>query len=238
MLNTDPLISFTFDDFPRSALHIGGEILKSYGFKGTYYAAFSLLGRDSPVGPIFVESDLASLLADGHELGCHTFAHSNAWITPVHAFEKSLLDNRRALARVLPNAAFSTMSYPIADPHPLNKRAASSCYACCRGGGQTFNSRTLDRNHLRGFFVEQSRDNPDHIKKVIDLNASANGWLIFATHDVSEAPSRFGCTPRIFGEIVSYAAQSGAIVLPVFAAWRAVCGETERTTAPSPTKTL
>src|SRR5687768_8348252 len=94
MLNTDPLISFTFDDFPRSALHIGGEILKSYGFKGTYYAAFSLLGRDSPVGPIFVESDLASLLADGHELGCHTFAHSNAWITPVHAFEKSLLDNR------------------------------------------------------------------------------------------------------------------------------------------------
>ena len=38
MQNADPLISFTFDDFPRSALEAGGQILRAHGVRGTYYA--------------------------------------------------------------------------------------------------------------------------------------------------------------------------------------------------------
>jgi hypothetical protein len=29
--NPEPIVSFTFDDFPRSALTIGGSIVESYG---------------------------------------------------------------------------------------------------------------------------------------------------------------------------------------------------------------
>ncbi len=43
----------------------------------------------------------------------------------------------------------------------------------------------------------------------------AIGWLVFATHDVSESPTRFGCTPALFERIVDYAEKSGAHVLPV-----------------------
>ena len=69
MDNRAPIVSFTFDDFPRSALHVGGEILRARGFAGTYYASLGLVDRDSPVGRIFSVYDLKSLLAQGHELG-------------------------------------------------------------------------------------------------------------------------------------------------------------------------
>src|SRR5450631_1280171 len=70
-----PLISFTFDDFPRSALLVGGSILNNVGLAATYYASLGLIGKEAPSGQIFVADDLATLFDQGHELGCHTFAH-------------------------------------------------------------------------------------------------------------------------------------------------------------------
>src|SRR5687768_10497192 len=76
-----PLISFTFDDFPRSALHVGGAILKRFGLVGTYYASLGLMGTEAPTGSIFDLEDLRILLEQGHELGSHTFDHLHAWET-------------------------------------------------------------------------------------------------------------------------------------------------------------
>jgi len=73
--NDVPNISFTFDDFPRSALLTGGAILSRYGVRGSYYASLGLMGKQAPTGTIFVAEDLQRLLAQGHELGCHTFDH-------------------------------------------------------------------------------------------------------------------------------------------------------------------
>src|SRR5215467_6147298 len=111
-----PVISFTFDDFPRSALLNGGAILKKYGAAGTYYAAFGLMGTESPTGEIFVPGDLKLLLEQGHELGCHTFGHCNAWETSPNAFESSVLQNQQALRDLIPGASFRTLSYPISVP--------------------------------------------------------------------------------------------------------------------------
>src|SRR3954470_5907201 len=79
--NKVPYISFTFDDFPESALSTGGAILEKYGSRGTYYASLGLTGQDSPVGRIFSPEQLPDLLTRGHELGCHTFAHCHSWET-------------------------------------------------------------------------------------------------------------------------------------------------------------
>jgi len=84
-----PYISFTFDDFPRSALLQGGAILKSFGIAGTYYASFGLMGKQAPVGQIFLPEDLRELQRQGHELGCHTFGHCDAWRTKTPVFENS-----------------------------------------------------------------------------------------------------------------------------------------------------
>jgi hypothetical protein len=75
---------------------------------------------------------------------------------------------------------------------------------------------------LKVFFIEQSRDNFDAIQQAIDANARANGWLILATHDVCDSPTRFGCNPALFERVVGYSAKSGAIVLPVHAAFQRI----------------
>jgi peptidoglycan/xylan/chitin deacetylase (PgdA/CDA1 family) len=214
-----PYISFTFDDFPRSALLAGGAILKRFGLRGTYYASFGLMGKQAPTGHIFLPEDLKELQKEGHELGCHTFGHCDSWKTDPIVFENSIIENRRALHELIPGASFSTFSYPINPPRALTKRRISKHFSCCRGGGQTFNVGDADLNHLSAYFLEKTRDHPAAVKDLIDRNRRARGWLILATHDVCQAPSPFGCTPGFFEDIVQYAVNSGARILPVVQAW-------------------
>src|ERR1700760_4758150 len=72
-----PVVSFCFDDFPRTAYSVGGTILKSLGARGTYYAALGMIDTTNHLGQQLTEADLESVLLDGHELGSHTFSHSS-----------------------------------------------------------------------------------------------------------------------------------------------------------------
>ena len=224
-----PLISFTFDDFPRSAFLNASAILGRYGILGTYYVSLSLAGKRSQMGPMYQTEDLKELARLGHELGCHTFGHCHSWNTPPDMYEKAILENQQALNEVLPGTAFQTFSYPFSGPRLAVKRVAARHFLCCRGGGlragrfllrhqpggQTFNSGTTDLNLLCAFFLEQSRENPGAVKRLIDQNAQARGWLILATHDVRDTPSQFGCTPAFFEQVVQWSLESGALLLPV-----------------------
>lgn len=215
MNNAIPYVSFTFDDFPHSALQVGGDILGKAGLRATYYASLGLMGREAPPGKIFVAGDIKELLARGHELGCHTFSHCHSWKTRPRVFEDSIMKNRLVLNELAPDAIFTSFSYPIIVPRPASKRMIGRYFRCARGGGQTFNTGKVDLNYLKAYFLEKSRDNPRVIQEVIDRNNRARGWLIFATHDISEDPSPFGCTPHFFEEIVKYSVASGARILPV-----------------------
>jgi hypothetical protein len=215
LCNRFPIISFTFDDFPKSALADGGAILRKYGARGTYYASFGLMNQNSPVGRIFSVEDLEVLVAQGHELGCHTFAHCHAWNTKPRVFEESILENGRAMDRLFPGVALKTLAYPIAGPRPGTKRRAGRHFLCCRGGGQIYNSGWADLNLLSAFFLEQSVHHPAVIEEMIRRNEEQNGWLIFATHDVCETPTRFGVTPGFFEKVTQAAAGSRCRVLRV-----------------------
>lgn len=220
--NTIPYISFTFDDFPRSALHTGGGILNQCGLKATYYASFGLMGKETPSGTIFVLDDIKELLACGHELGCHTFEHCHALETNPSSFEDSIIKNRHALEELVPGTAFTSFSYPISGPRIDTKRRAGKHFLCSRNGGQTFNTGVTDLNLLRAYFLEKSRDNSQAIRQVIEQNSRARGWLIFATHDISETPTPYGCTPSFFEHIVKISMESGARILPVAGALDAI----------------
>src|SRR5882762_3998554 len=224
-----PLISFTFDDFPRSAFLEAGSILRRYGVLGTYYASLSLMGKQSHLGPMYEAEDLKELVHLGHELGCHTFGHCHSWNTPPDVYEGAILENQKALSELLPGASFQTFSYPFSAPRPEVKKVAGRHFSCCRlgglkpgryffphsAGGQTFNSGITDLNLLCAFFLEKSRGNPEAVKILIDQNARARGWLILATHDVCADPSPFGCTPDFFEQVVQWSLESGARILPV-----------------------
>jgi peptidoglycan/xylan/chitin deacetylase (PgdA/CDA1 family) len=210
-----PLISFSFDDFPESAFRVGGAILKHYGLNATYYASLGLIGSDSVSGRMFGPTDLKLICQQGHELGCHTYSHCHSGNTATSTFEKSIIENRSALCKLVPEAEFRTFSYPISCPRPFTKLRTSRHFICCRGGGQTYNFGPTDLNNLAAFFLEKSQDKIRPVKELIDQNRQARGWLIFATHDISDNPTPYGCTPTFFDEVVRYAVDSGAYILPV-----------------------
>ena len=210
-----PLISFTFDDFPRSALLTGGSILKQFDLAGTYYASLGMAGKQTATGEMFFPEDLNTVLEQGHELGCHTFSHCDSWQTDSRSFEKSVVENQAALSVLLPGTGFKTFSYPISPPRPLTKARVANRFMCCREGGQKFNTGIVDLNQLSAYFLEKSRDNLQAVKEVIDRGRKAHGWLIFATHDVSNNPTPYGCLPEFFKAVVEYAVDSGAEIVPV-----------------------
>lgn len=214
-----PIVSFTFDDFPRSALQTGGMILAQYGARGTYYVSLGLMGKKLPAGAAFLSNDLETVLSKGHELGCHTFAHCHAWETPPDAFEHSIIENQQALCKIIPGTFLKTLSYPIGFPRAATKRRASKYFDCCRCWGESFNFGATDANSLSAVFLEKHKDNYGKLDGLIDENSRVYGWLIFATHDVGPSPSQYGCTPHFFERIVRRAAASGAKILPVSQAW-------------------
>ena len=218
--HTAPIVSFTFDDFPQSSWLNGGRILRDHGFLATYYVALSLMGKLTSYGQMFEETDLLEVHAEGNELGCHTFSHHDSWRTPPAEFAADLDRNQAAIKTILPDLVFQTMSFPISSPAPGNKRAASVRYRCSRGGEQRVNLVRIDRNNLAAYFIEQSHGNLERIKSRLDQAVRHNGWLILATHDVSDQPTRYGTTSAYFADIVRAVAESGAKVMPVATAWR------------------
>ena len=222
-INTDvPLISFTFDDFPQSALLSGGRILNQFGLAGTYYVSLGLSGKVEASGSMFVVGDLPALFEAGHELGCHTFSHCHSFKTATRVYEDSIIKNRLALKALFPEAEFKSFSYPISEPRPLTKAKVARHFGSCRGGGQALNSGTVDLNQLSAYFLEKSRDHIQAVKDIIDRNRRVRGWLIFATHDVAANPTPYGCTPEFFEEVVKYAVDSGARILTVARALEAL----------------
>jgi len=205
----------------------GGSILRAHDIFGTYYWSVGLMWESTPTGKIFSREDLRDLVRQGHELACHTFDHCHSWDTDPVEFEASILRNQRAVAQVISGTRMSCLSYPISHPRPETKRRTARHYDCARGGGQNTNAGITDLNYLKAFFIEQSRDDFETIEALIKENSDRNGWLIFATHDVTDSPTRYGCTPRLFEKVVRCSVRLGAKILPVSKALQAVIGSSQ-----------
>src|SRR5260370_19908566 len=74
MLNERPIVSFSFDDFPKSALR-AADMLSSNGAAGTFYFCSAFCGRTIGQTHYYDLPDAEYLLANKHELGCHTASH-------------------------------------------------------------------------------------------------------------------------------------------------------------------
>src|ERR1700675_3547569 len=95
-----PVVSFGFDDLPRTAYLAGGAILKNLGARGTYYAAPGLMGTSSELGEQFRSEDVHSLLEDGHELACHTFSHISSRAVPCSNYGDDVDRGRKAMEEI------------------------------------------------------------------------------------------------------------------------------------------
>ena len=140
----------------------------------------------------------------------------DAWETPRDAYLASIDQNRDALRKLLPNASFTTFAYPKNGATYDVKRPLERLFLCSRGGGQRANIGEVDLNLVSACFLDR-RQNVDlaMARGLIDRNADARGWLVFATHDVVADPSPYGCTADFLESVVAYAARAGSLLLPV-----------------------
>ena len=209
-----PIISFTFDDFPRSALTAGGTMLSQRGLGATYYASAGLMSGNTVVGEMFNRTDLAYLVGAGHELACHTFDHVRCCDVGGAELLQKCEENRRQVSEMLHGYKLCNFSFPEGVVNQSSKALLSSVYDTCRTIEPGINSDPIDLGYLRANSV-YSRLPIGNVMEAIQQNTRQKGWLILYTHDVTDTPSIYGCTPRYFRDVLGCVLDSGADVLTV-----------------------
>jgi len=208
------VVSFTFDDFPRSAWVNGGAILEQFDKRGTYYAATGLAGTDGDLGKMFALDDLRAAHARGHEIACHTHSHRDCCRASPAEIVAEIERNAAVSAKELIDAPLDNFAYPFGGVSLTAKSTLAGRFASCRGTGRGINRGTADLADLSSISIYSRDFDRGRLCQSVDDAQAASGWVIFYTHDVADVPSPFGCTPAQFQSIVAYAAEN-APVLPV-----------------------
>jgi peptidoglycan/xylan/chitin deacetylase (PgdA/CDA1 family) len=208
-----PVVTFTFDDFPRTAYTVGGAILKSYGLAGTFYTALGLMKSSNHAGDHFSLDDLYSLVADGHELASHTLHHVSGRRLPTPAFLDEVLQGRAAMQRVPGLAVSDNFAYPFGAVGAAAKRAVGRSMLSCRSSYRGVNGPTVDLTLLRANPLYGDTQQLDVVRRLFRRNEALRGWLIFYTHDVRTRHSPYGCTPALLESAIKLALDSSMTIL-------------------------
>jgi peptidoglycan/xylan/chitin deacetylase (PgdA/CDA1 family) len=210
-----PLASMTFDDFPRSAWTAGGEILRRRNLVGTYYVAGAYCEQTVDELAYFTVADLQAVAAAGHEIGCHTFSHERAPKQGSATLIDDIERNAAFVEDVLGAPLATSFAYPYGDVSLRVKRLISARFAVGRGivGGD--NAGTIDLSEIRAVGLERQTWSPERVEAIIRRAARRRAWIVFFTHDVSEAPGPFGATPAMLNHALDVLQSEAVEVLPV-----------------------
>ncbi len=209
------VISFSFDDAPKSACQVGRQILEQHGCHGTWYLAGGLTDRLEQGKPCHSIQDVRELIKGGHHIGCHTFSHSPCDQLTTGQMESELNRNAEFLAGLgvpIPELHFS---YPLGAYDLASKRLASQRFASTRTTSGGAHYKWADLNALRAEKLYQHLMPRERLKRLVQEVAFKKGWLIFYTHDIAVSPSQWGCAPDLLQYAISCAAASGCQVLPI-----------------------
>jgi len=209
-----PVISFTFDDVPKSAQTEGARILADHDVQGTFYISGSLTGKNHGDEPYISLEGQRRLLADGHEMACHTFSHSNVRTLSNPVLQEDIERNNKHFMECEPKLRVHNFAYPYTNASLAARRELLKRYRTCRGGLSGINRGLVDRGYLSAVEIRPDTPVEQLIGWINDLQKSA-GWLIFFTHDVGNEPSQYGCYSSVLEKLVSHALDLNFDVLPV-----------------------
>ena len=224
MRNARPLVSFTFDDAADAACTVGASLLEQHQVRGTFYISGGKCGTTSPTGRLATGDQVAALYARGHEIGCHTYSHIPVVGISDDALDRDLNRNRAFLQAVLGKIPINNFAYPYGDISFKAKQHLTPRYTSCRALTPGVNARSIDLGVLKCCPLEQTLIDRERITAFIAQAVRRNGWLLFASHDVAEAPSRYGVRPDLLAFAVRSALAAGCRVVTVYQALRLAGG--------------
>jgi peptidoglycan/xylan/chitin deacetylase (PgdA/CDA1 family) len=210
-----PVISFTFDDVPDTALNNGAAILERYDARGTFYIAGGLEGRIEPDRRLISAEGCLELHERGHEIGCHTFSHRKISTLSSRSFATDLDRNERFLSDAGIASPATNFAFPYNAASPRLRHVLKQRYRTCRAAGEAINRGDVDPYMLKAVEIRQPEDHALGLTQWIDDVAANPGWLIFFTHDIAATPTPYGCRPETLERLISYARERHCDILPV-----------------------
>lgn len=226
MVNSRPLVSFTFDDVPASACETGRTILEHHGIRGTYFVSGGLSIEARGVGGLFRASHLAELHAAGHEIGSHGYGHQPYQALARDAVDLDMRTNDDYLRDVIGvDFRAVSFSFPFGSTGVRSKEIVASRFAAARGVQAGVNRGEIDTLLLLGTPLYEQLMTTATVDRLLDEAWRHAGWLIFYTHEVEATPSRVGCTSTSFAKVVETVIRRGFQVLPVKDALAIASGE-------------
>jgi peptidoglycan/xylan/chitin deacetylase (PgdA/CDA1 family) len=208
-----PLVSISFDDAPASAAEAGAAVLEARGARGTYFVCSALAGRDAPTGPNATAEDIQRLMAAGHEIGCHTRTHLDCGEASAEWIDEDVTKNHQALGE-LGAPAPTSFAYPYGDVSTRAKRVLGDRFALMRGLHHGLICDGCDLNQAPAVGVE-GPGGEAVAARWLELALARKAWLILYTHDVSDHPTQWGCTPAALCRLIDRAVQGGAEIVSV-----------------------
>jgi len=208
-----PMVSFTFDDAPASAVRDGAARLEAHDARGTYYISASLTGRDGPMGRYATRDEIKAAAAKGHDIACHSFSHLDCGVADADAIAADVAKNQATLKRwgVGPSSSFA---YPYGDVSRAAKQALAPRYGLLRALHHGLIEPGSDLNQTPAVGIEGPGGEALALRW-LDRAADRKAWLILYTHDVVDDPSAWGCTPAALDRLISAARNSGFDIVTV-----------------------
>ena len=209
------VVTFSFDDAPRTACTTGRKILEDADCLATYYIAGGLMNGEEMGRSCHTAADLQSLRAAGHHLGCHTWGHQRCDLLTRAGMQEEIRRNKAFLTDFGVSENDRHFCYPLGGYHLASKSLVSQHFLSGRlnfGGMQV---GVADLNALRALSLYEHLWEPESLPALMAAVAANRAWLILYTHDVEETPSQYGCTPQLLRAAVQHALAAGCKVMPV-----------------------
>jgi len=219
------IISFSFDDCPKSAFTNGLPILEAEGWHATIYIALGLCEMTNHLGLHVSEADVVEVYNRGHEIADHTYSHLSSEAVELNTYMADIERNQLALKR-LGISQSRHFAYPYGHVSPPLKKALQTRFETLRGV-VTSSTATQDANLMWATRLYSDNSIGLALEKIKQAKLTPQ-WLHLFTHDVRDTPSKFGCSPGDLQIIVNAVKESGLPVMTVDKAYRSIT-ETSQT---------
>ncbi len=211
---TRPMVSFTFDDTPASAVRVGAPILESRGVKGTYFFCAGLAGTSAHMGEYATQEDMVAVARFGHEAACHTYSHLDCGNASDSDVAADLDRNAKTLADWGVEKNLKTFAYPFGDVGFPAKKLMGSRFSLSRALHHGLIEPGVDLNQAPAIGIEGS-EGEALARSWLERAETKTAWVILFTHGVTDAPSPFGASKSALGRLVDQAIARGFDVVTV-----------------------
>lgn len=215
------VISFTFDDVPRSAFNNAVPILNKHDIKATFYVAMGLTNDTCDEQEGYLRPDeIIKLHQLGHNIACHTYEHYMLDAGSAQELAADSKKNVASLKKLLGLEQIEHFSYPFGQVNFSLKKMLAKEYKTMRSSRPGINLKKTDLNLLKATSIYSPSFNKKNLQKLIEQTIAEHGWLILYTHGVNEHPDNYSCTPEQLAWVVDECRKSSAKILSISDAYQ------------------